>query len=140
MTEQYQITFVAKPEEEWGIIGGGLQSYNIAQAGDNNYEVLCFVLRDAEEEIVGGMVGATYWDWLYVDLLWVKEELRDLGYGRKLLEEAEVVGRERGAQQAYLDTFSFQAPGFYEKCGYEVFGELSDFPPGSQRFFMRKTL
>jgi hypothetical protein len=41
---------------------------------------------------------------------------------------------------AYLDTFSFQAPDFYKKLGYEVFGELQDFPHGHQRYFMKKRL
>ena len=46
---------------------------------------------------------------------------------------------ERGCHSAWVDTFSFQAPGFYRKLGYEVFGEL-DYPPGHKRFFLRKRL
>jgi GNAT superfamily N-acetyltransferase len=89
---------------------------------------------------VGGVLGEVYWGWFYLDLLWVKEELRGRGYGHRLLEIAEDEARKRGAKHVYLDTFSFQAPDFYERHGYQVFGELEDFPTGHQRYFLRKDL
>ena len=48
--------------------------------------------------------------------------------------------RERGCEFSHLDTFSYQARPFYEKLGYEVFATLEDYPPGQQRFYMKKTL
>lgn len=86
------------------------------------------------------MVAQIYWDWLYVDLMWMRAELRGQGYGHELLTRVEEEARRRGAKQAFLDTFSFQAPGFYEKHGYRVFGELADFPQGHRRFYMTKAL
>jgi len=77
---------------------------------------------------------------LHIDLLWVKDELRGRGYGHHLLTLAEQEARQRGAKNAYLDTFSFQAPDFYKQHGYQVFGELQDFPPGHQRYFLTKQL
>jgi len=138
MDEAYQIVYVDDPA--WEIIGGGIVEYNTQQAGDDQGKNLCFVLRSPDQEIVGGVIGATYWDWLYINLMWIKEELRGRGYGYQLLMLAEEEGRKRGAKQAYLDTFSFQAPNFYKKCGYAVFGELHDFPPGHQRYFLTKQL
>lgn len=138
MAEEYQIVHVDKPE--WDIIGGGIQDYNTQQAGDDQAKSLCVVLRGPDQEVVGGVIGATYWDWLHIDLMWVKEELRGRGYGHRLLTAAEDEGRRRGAKNAFLDTFSFQAPDFYRQLGYSVFGELQDFPPGHQRFFMKKQL
>ena len=86
------------------------------------------------------MLGEVYWGWFYVDLLWVKEELRGQGYGHRLLTRAEDEARQRGAKNGYLDTFSFQSPNFYKQHGYQVFGELADFPSGQQRYFMTKQL
>lgn len=141
MDEDYQIVYVDKPEESaWGIIGQGISKYNKEQAGDNKFQRLCFVLHAPDQEIVGGVLGEVYWGWLYVDLLWVKEELRGRGYGLRLLTHAEDEARQRGAKNAYLDTFSFQVPDFYKHHGYQVFGELKDFPPGNQRYFLRKQL
>jgi GNAT superfamily N-acetyltransferase len=132
------IVYVEKPE--WGIIGQGISDHNTAQASQDNAQSLCFVLRTPDQEIVGGVIGATYWEWLHVDLMWVKEEFRGRGYGQRLLTLAEGEARERGARHAYLDTFSFQAPDFYLHRGYEVFGELPDFPAGHRRYFMTKEL
>lgn len=138
MDDEYQIVYADKPE--WGIIGPAIHSFNIEEAGDDQGQTLCFLLRAADEEIVGGVIGATHWDWLHVDLMWVKEELRGRGFGHRLLGLAEEEARRRGAKNSYLDTFSFQAPGFYERYGYRVFGTLHDFPRGHQRFYLTKQL
>jgi len=138
MDKQFEIVSLENPE--WNIIGGGISEYNTRQAGDDHGRNLCFVVKTPGGEIVGGVIAATYWDWLYINLMWVQEDLRGQGFGRRLLELAEEEGRQRGARNSYLDTFSFQAPGFYQKLGYKVFGELPEFPAGHTRFFLTKQL
>lgn len=138
MNENYQICEVDQPE--WGIIGKGLTGFNTQMAGEDHGQNLCFVLKQSAGAVVGGVIGATYWDWLYVNLMWIQEDLRGQGFGRQLLEAAEEKARQRGAKDAYLDTFSFQAPEFYRKQGYQIFGELADFPVGHTRYFMKKKL
>lgn len=141
MNADYQIVQLDRPDDAaWSTIGGGLQQFNIQQAGDDHGKSLCFVLYGPGQEMVGGIIGETHWEWLYISLLFLREDLRGQGYGQRLMELAEAEGRARGAKHAYLDTFSFQAPDFYEKLGYEVFGELRDFPPGHQRYYLRKDL
>jgi GNAT superfamily N-acetyltransferase len=141
MDKEYDIVYVDKPEESaWGIIGRGVGDYNKQQAGDNKFQRLCFVLHDPDQEIVGGVIAESYWDWLYIDLLWVKDELRGLGYGHRMLTLVEQEAGQLGAKNAYMDTFSFQALDFYKQHGYHVFGELNDFPPGHQRYFLKKQL
>jgi GNAT superfamily N-acetyltransferase len=138
MYEEYQIVY--RDEPEWEIIGGGVRDFNIQQTGDDNYQSLYFILQAPDQEIVGGVIGATYWDWFYLDLLWVKEELRRRGFGSRLLTIAEDKARQHGAKNVFLDTFSFQAPEFYKQHGYEMFGELQDFPPGHKRYYFSKQL
>ena len=141
MDKEHHVAQVDKPEEiPWGIIAGGISNYNMQQAGDDSGQNLCFVLQTPDEESVGGVIGETHWDWFYINLMWIEEELRGHGHGHRLLTLAEEEARKRGAKHAYLDTFSFQALGFYEKYGYEVFGELDDFPAGHQRYYMKKQL
>ncbi|MGB2897036.1 MAG: GNAT family N-acetyltransferase [Anaerolineales bacterium] len=141
MDKEYDIVYVDNPEQSaWGIIGQGVGNFNKQQAGDNQFQRLCFVLHEPHEVIVGGVLGETYWDWLNIDLLWVKDELRGRGFGHRLLTLAEEEARQRGAKNAYLDTFSFQASDFYKQHGYQVFGELPNFPPGHQRYFLTKQL
>ncbi len=124
----------------WGVIGGGISEYNNQQAGDDNAQRICFVLQSPDGEAVGGVTGVVYWDWFSLDLMLIQEEFRGRGYGHRLLTLVEVEARKLGATKVHLDTFSFQAPGFYEKYGYEVFGQLDDFPTGHKRIYMRKDL
>ncbi len=138
MQDHYEIKYLEQPA--WEIIGGGIRDYNNQQVGEDHGQTLCFVLQTLQDEIVGGVIGATYWDWLYVDLMWIREDLRGQGYGQQLLTLAEDKARERGATRAYLDTFSFQAPDFYKKCGYTEFGRLDNFPSGHTRSFLTKQL
>jgi ribosomal protein S18 acetylase RimI-like enzyme len=139
--KEFEFQYVENPEESaWGIIGRGVASFNRQQVGENNFQRLCYVVQAPDQEIVGGVLGETYFDWLFIELLWVKEEFRGRGYGHHLLRLAEELARERGAKNVYLDTFSFQAPEFYKKRGYQVFGELAEFPPGHRRLFLTKPL
>ena len=59
---------------------------------------------------------------------------------KTMVAAAEAEARKRGIRNVYLDTFSFQAPGFYKKLGYREFGKLKDFPPGHTRHWMTKAL
>jgi GNAT superfamily N-acetyltransferase len=138
MDEEYRVIRAEKPE--WDVIGPAISAYNSQQAGDDNARRVCYVVRGPGEEIVGGVIGVVYWDWFSIDLMWVREDLRGRGFGHQLLALAEDEARERGARHAHLDTFSFQAPEFYKKHGYRVFGELRDFPAGHQRYYLAKAL
>jgi GNAT superfamily N-acetyltransferase len=141
MAEEYRIQYVDQPDDAiWTAIGGGIRDFNNQQGGDAHGKVFCYILYGPGEEVVGGVIGELYWDWLYVNLMWIKEPLRGRGYGRQLLAMAEGEAMRRGAKHAYLDTFSFQAPGFYEKYGYRIFGELPDFPAGHTRYFLTRQL
>ena len=141
MNQEYNIKQVEEPDEAmWGVIGGGIHHFNKHHAGDSGYKRICFILYTLEQEVAGGLIGETYWGWLYIDLLFIKEELRGQGYGSRILALVEEEARQRGVKNAYLDTFSFQALDFYTKYGYQVFGELKDFPPGHQRYYLTKQL
>lgn len=95
-------------------------------------------LYTADGALVGGLLGVTLWTWLYVGDLWLAEPLRRQGLGRQMLARAEAAARVRGCTAAQLETYSFQARGFYEKQGYHVVGEMRDEPPGESHYWMRK--
>lgn len=138
MNSEYTITLVDEPA--WNVIGAGLRDYNIQQAGEGHEKTLCFALHASDGSVVGGIIGETHWNWLFINLMWIRQDLRGQGYGHQLIMAAEDEGRRRGATHAYLDTFSFQAPEFYQKHGYQVFGVLEDFPPGHKRYYLTKQL
>jgi GNAT superfamily N-acetyltransferase len=82
----------------------------------------------------------TLWQWLTIDWLWLEETVRGQGFGSQLLAIAEDEGRRRGCVNSYVETLSFQAPDFYQKHGYQIVGELQDFPAGHSRYYLRKSL
>ncbi len=119
-----------------------LTAFNRAWAADDQLQPLLILVRDAGERIVAGLVGGTYWGWLYTEILWVEEGLRGKGYGRSLLAAAEAEAAGRGCRNAHLDTMDFQALSFYKRQGYSIFAELEDIPAGSghRRYSLKKRL
>ena len=105
-----------------------------------NHRALGVVLHGEAGEILGGLVGTTVWGWLQVAQLWLDGAVRGKGHGAALMRAAEAEAVRRGCHHALLDTFDFQARGFYERLGYRVFGEVHDFPTGHTRFFMQRDL
>ena|ERR1700679_2920511 len=101
---------------------------------------LSVILRTGNGEIVGGLLGNTNMEWFHIEILAVSQSLRGLGFGSKLLQAGEAAAKEKGCRFAFLNTFSYQAPEFYKKYGYTVFGTLDNFPAGHQRIFMQKIL
>lgn len=97
---------------------------------------------DQAGELLGGCVGSTedVWHWLTVDMMWVRPSRRGEGLGRRLLEAVEDQARERGCRWSKLNTWEFQAPEFYARCGYSVYGRETDYPPGHVNHLMRKDL
>lgn len=102
---------------------------------------ISFILRDEGGEILGGITGTIFWYNLHIDFLWVDESLRGKGYGKKLLNHIEKIARENRCQLIQLDTFSFQAPVFYQKNGYEIVGVIEGHPnKENQQYYLKKTL
>ncbi len=116
----------------------GLKEYNYPYLGWVKHEKLAVLLRDREGLLVGGVLGATSLGWLEVHQLWVRQDLRSRGHGRTLINMVEQAAKARGCSQAMLDTFSFQAPEFYQKLGYQVIASL-DYGE-HQRYFLQKYL
>jgi GNAT superfamily N-acetyltransferase len=122
------------------IVFQGLERFNVQQIGTLAYEDFQLYARDAQGEVVGGMFGHSGMGWLYIDYLWLRDDQRSKGLGRQLLKLAEEQAKARGCTGVFLYTYSFQAPGFYQKQGYHLMGVLEDCPPGHQRYYLKKLL
>ena len=131
----------AEPDQaDINAIVAGLLSFNKRHTDDDAPAYLVASLRDPEGTLFGGLFGATYVGWLYVHSFWLPEAMRGRGHGRRLLSLAEDEAVRRGCPRVFLETLSFQALGFYEKCGYEVVSRLEGFPPGGARYALTKML
>lgn len=115
-----------------------LIDFNASRGPPADAAPLCIAILDDEGALEGGLWGATLYDWLAVELLFVPEQMRGNGIGTQLIAQAEEEARARGCIGAWLDTFDFQARGFYEKLGYEVAGAIPDHPRGGARTFLMK--
>ena len=101
---------------------------------------LSVMLRTTEGKLMGGLIAETGWGWLYVHTLWIEKAARKHGYGRELMSVAEKEAVRRGCHSARLSTQSYEALPFYQRLGYQVFGELPDYPRGHTKYFLRKRL
>jgi GNAT superfamily N-acetyltransferase len=106
----------------------------------NHRALAIFVTHPDTDELLGGLWGGSAYSHLHIDLLYLPEDLRGSGLGRQLMFQAEQEAIQRGCHTVWLDTFTFQARGFYERLGYTLFGTLEDYPPGHSRFFLKKAL
>jgi ribosomal protein S18 acetylase RimI-like enzyme len=118
----------------------GLMAYNSKHAGPARWKNLAVFLRDKRGRVQGGLLGYSFWSWAHIELLWLPDELRRQGHGRKLIALAEEEARKRGCIGITLDTTSFQAPDFYPKLGFKVYATIEDYPPGHRRFYLIKLL
>jgi GNAT superfamily N-acetyltransferase len=75
---------------------------------------------------------------MFIDLVYLPETLRGRDIGARMMAMAEEEARRRGCRAGVLYTISFQAPGFYNRLGWRVFGEIPCDPPGTSRVFLTK--
>ncbi|ACE92164.1 MULTISPECIES: GNAT family N-acetyltransferase [Rhizobium] len=135
----FELTGAPSPEE-LAAITDALSAFNTGDVGPADRRPLAILIRDTDGKVTGGLSGFTAWGWLFTQMLYIPETLRGAGLAGKLLAEAEEEARARGCGGAWIDTFSPQALSAYLRQGYEVFGELEDFPQGRTRSFLRKRL
>jgi GNAT superfamily N-acetyltransferase len=141
LSSNYTIALDDNPsEEDLHAVLEGLRHFNQLHTPDDDYRPLTLFLRDPDGKVAGGLLGETYWGWLHVSIFWLEEGIRRQGFGSRLLSLAEQEAVRRGCRGAHLDTMSFQSLPFYRRCGYQVFGELQDLPPGHKRHFLWKPL
>lgn len=135
------IKVVAAPgEADRDAILAPLIAHNDAAVGATDRRPVAIVVRDDSGAIVGGLWGRIGYRWLFVEYLALPPAMQGQGIGRTLMLRAEAEARAAGCIGIWLDTFSFQARGFYEKLGFAAFGEIVDFPPGERRFFLSKRI
>jgi ribosomal protein S18 acetylase RimI-like enzyme len=117
-----------------------LEAFNEPIAGPKKFAEFSLGVKDDAGDLVGGVIAQCIWQWVHINVIWVSSDLRGQGLGSRLLRAAEQEAVRRGRRFAVLHTFSFQARPFYERHGYEVSGELKNFPEGHSQFKMFKAL
>ena len=122
------------------VIGDLIRSYNRSKREVAESEPLNLYVEDEHGEIMAGLVAETFGNWLDIEYLFVKEDLRGQGIGSKLLQQAESEAKNRNCRYVFVNTYQFQAPAFYQKYGYKEVFTLKDYPYTGQRYYYQKDL
>ena len=122
------------------IIGDLIRSYNRSKREVAESETLNLYIEDEHGEIMAGLVAETFGNWLEIEYLFVKEDIRGQGIGSQLLHQAESEDKKRNCRFAFVNTYQFQAPAFYQKQGYKEVFTLKDYPYIGQRHYYQKDL
>ena len=122
------------------VIGDLIRSYNRSKREAAESEPLNLYVEDDSGELMAGLVAETFGNWLEIEYLFVKEDLRGQGIGSKLLQQAESEAKKRNCRFAFVNTYQFQAPAFYQKHGYKEVFTLKDYPYTGQRHYYQKEL
>ena len=126
-------------KEDCKIIDDGITQYNIQQIGKQKYIPVGSFARKGDK-VIGGITGNMYWNYLFIDLMWIEDEYRGQGIGKQLIDEFEKLSIKHGIYKSHLYTASFQSLDFYKKCGYSVVGQLEDMPEGETEYMLYKRL
>ncbi|WP_201859196.1 GNAT family N-acetyltransferase [Microvirga soli] len=142
MTQTPTIAFVDDDSALQKVAVEGIRGFNAALFPDHPQgQDLAIAIHDPEtHEPVGGLCGRTAGGWLAINLLFVPDALRGMGLATRLIAMAEDEAKRRGCHAAWLDTLNPQALPLYQRLGYQIFGELKDYPAGNNRFFLQKKL
>lgn len=132
--------FVIRPagEAEQEAVHAGLRAYNRQYVPDT--EDLSLAVTDGAGRVIAGCTAFRMGELAMLDALWVAEDHRGAGLGACLLEQLEETAARQGARRLELNTFAFQAPGFYEKQGYRRFGAVEGPAGGVDHSFYVKQL
>ena len=126
--------------EDFKALSQGLLSHHAIQGHERTWKKYTIFLKDGNKKAHAGIVVKFTWNGMQIESLWVDEKLRGQDYGSKLMNMVEEEAKKRGCTIAFTDTFSYQAPGFYEKLGYTLHGKLEGFPQGSALYYYHKNL
>ena len=103
-------------------------------------DYLSIVIKNQKNNILGAIVVSFRWGAMHIETLWINESIRKKGWGTKLMKKVEKEAIKRKCHLSYTDTFSWQAPKFYEKLGYTLYGKLNDYPKGGSLSYYAKRL
>lgn len=117
--------------EDKKVMVDGMLSYHANKGHPRKTELYSVILRNRNKKVKGMVIVSFLWNGMHIDSLWVDESARNQDWGTKLMKMVEEEAIKRGCTIAYTDTFTWQAPGFYEKLGYKLYGKLEDFPKGN---------
>lgn len=141
MSRDWQLLVEEHPaQHDIGFLEQRIIDYNYGQAGAGDGRGLACFVRDGAGQIIAGISGYSWAGMAEIEFLWVDDSLRGQGVGSRLLAAVEAEALQRGCALVITSTYSFQAPDFYQRHGYEVVGRIENCPPGHTNYWLKKHL
>lgn len=138
---EYQISDEPNPKpEDIQVLNDGISDQAKEKKGMQPLGFHAFFIRDQNKKIIGGCNTCHLYGCLYIDQLWLSEPLRGKGYGKHLMQKAESFAKEIGCRFMAVNTFDWEALGFYKKQGFTIEFERTGFDKNSIFYFLRKNL
>jgi GNAT superfamily N-acetyltransferase len=122
------------------VLSDRINEYNVEATGFDDGRWLQVAKRGPGGSLDAGLSGWTWGSCGYIEFLWVRADLRGKGLGSRLLDTAEIEARARGCSQMVVSSHTFQAPDFYERCGYVEYGRIDGYPRGHAEVHLVKNL
>ena len=138
--EQPRFACMASAVDPAQAVDEGLGHYNAQAAPLHEVQPMVLVEHDQDGRVIAGATGRMWVDCAELQQLWVDEAQRSRGLGRRILQAFERQAAASGARQVFLETFSFQAPEFYARCGYATDWVNPRFPHGIRKHHMSRDL
>ncbi|AZO29904.1 GNAT family N-acetyltransferase [Mesorhizobium sp. M1B.F.Ca.ET.045.04.1.1] len=139
MTPRLQAEHDLRPAE-LNAIEERLNGDNRLRTGRDDDRGLVFALRDEAGHAIGVAAGYSWAGIAELKLMWVEETYRGRGHAKALLNAFVAGAAARGARRIWVSTHDFQAPGFYEKAGFERMAEFAGWPEGHSNIILCKTM
>ena len=116
-----------------------IRTYNRQNFETANQTDFAIYIKDDNENVMGGISGKIFGNWMDIDYLVIHESLRKNGLGRELLQKAEDLALRSNCKNIFLYTFDFQGKDFYPKFGFKEVYVKREYPlTGSEHFFVKK--
>lgn len=130
-----------RPDDAYMPIWAPLLRFNQQTVGDAQGQAFALTIQTpGSDEVLGGLWALSLWGSFYIGLVVAPQAARGQGLGTELMRRAEAEAAARGCRDMWLDTYAFQARAFYERQGFQVFGQIDGPAPMFPRYFLRKAL
>lgn len=132
--------FNTENEEIYKILNDEFNKYASKNGVICNYNPFTFIAKE-EDKIIGIITGNSYYKEIHISDLIVLEEYRNKKVGSMLIKAVEEYFVDKGFKNINLTTYGFQAPKFYEKCGFKIeFVREDKENPKLSKYFLVKYL
>lgn len=128
------------PSDYQEILLKGISDFTFQKKGFPPLQSFSIFIKNQQQNVLGGISGVILHGSLHIDSLWVDESLRHQGWGTKLMQEAEEIGKKGRLVFITVNTMEWEGLPFYQKLGCSIEFTRDGYSENSKMFLLRKNL